>query len=203
MLAINTGNAQIVKEVLNLGADANLSIGLDDLSPLYYCMGHIAKALDSDTVYSSLAKQPRYYTDKEANAVRRYTNGLAGTTLDEVRFNLQNQLQSPRAAKFLSSLSEHFTESFSEMDVEELKVICQLLLNAGANPDAVRNNPVRGYTPIMFAAEIGDLELYKILVESGADTSRTYFLQNEGAVDIRRISEFFESKDILHYLNTH
>ena len=64
---------------------------------------------------------------------------------------------------------------------------------------------VNRYTPIMFTAEIGDLELFKILVESGADTSRTYFSQNEGerSIGIRRISEFFRSKDILHYLNTH
>ncbi len=203
MLAIDTGNAQIVKRVLELGADVNLSLGLDDLSPLYYCMGHIAKALDSYTVYSILAKQPRYFTDKEADAVRRHTNGLVGTTPDEVRFNLQNQSQSPHAAKVLSSLREQVTESFSGMDIEELKAICQLLLNAGANPNAVSNNPVRGYTPLMFAAEIGELDLYKMLVEHGADTSATYYDKNAGVVGIRRISEFFGSKEINDYLNAH
>lgn len=202
-LAIDTADFDIVEKVIALKADVNLTVTVDELSPLYYCMGHIAKSLDSDVLKTSLCKPPKFFSDKEADAVRRYTNSLAGSTLDEVRTNLQRMMLSPRGKHLLNDIRTKYVDSFAGLNIDELKNICRSLLKAGANPNEIHSYPVDGYTPLMFAAEIGDLELYKLLLEYGGDSNATYYDKNEGEVTVSRIAEYFKSKDIQSYLTSH
>lgn len=86
-----------------------------------------------------------------------------------------------------------------------MRQIARILLNAGANPNIeVVKNGMR-YTPLMLAAELNELQLFKKMIEQGGDWKKTYTVPvgqsfPKRAIDCFDIAEYFESLDVMRYI---
>ena len=71
------------------------------------------------------------------------------------------------------------------------------LLKAGADVNAVHSSPIKGYTPLMLAAELDEVDLFEIMLVHGGDIKKTYIDPNsDRAVSILEIASHFDSRDI-------
>ena len=60
-----------------------------------------------------------------------------------------------------------FEQTQSGYNLNDLREIAKILLEYGASPNAEHVKPIKGYTPMMLAAEIDDVEVFKMMKESG------------------------------------
>ncbi|WP_345195734.1 ankyrin repeat domain-containing protein, partial [Kistimonas scapharcae] len=62
----------------------------------------------------------------------------------------------------------------SRLNRNNLLAIAKLLIKKEANPNAVHNSPVVGYTPLMLAVQLDEPELVQLMLEKGGNPYRTY-----------------------------
>lgn len=162
--AVETGRIDIVKKIIELGADVNRRGTLDNVTALYRCiqlMGDITRKEKSQKAHEYSRK---YNRTAGFAAARRMSGGELGHRINDYA----------QHEHFSESLSEVFSELFSiELDgysevfsyVELLK-IAKLLINNGAKMDARHKiMDLEDYTPLAFAAEndLDDLFRYMLL----------------------------------------
>ena len=64
------------------------------------------------------------------------------------------------------------------MSLEGLRKIALLLIDAGADVNAKHTSPVKGYTPLMLAAELDEVNLVNAMLIKGATLGRHIIVKN-------------------------
>ncbi|SEI13704.1 zinc-finger of transposase IS204/IS1001/IS1096/IS1165, partial [Rheinheimera pacifica] len=83
-------------------------------------------------------------------------------------------------------------------NIEELRDIARLLIIEGSDVNAEHNSPVKGYTPLMLAAELDEGELYSLMLEYGGKPHKTFIDPNtKTANNSWQIAAFWRSRSIL------
>lgn len=171
MLAVESGRADIVAKVLEMGAVVDM-VDFDGKTPLYQAVRllHYLRGSEkspSELMYSKLGPAGK---ERLAEYFRR-TNQTPFASIPK-HFYSNNEMLQMIAQLVDKGVSENIKKYSS---AESLHQIIGLLLQAGANPNfPVDLGDLKGYTPLMMAIELNDPIAFHMLMNAGGDLARTF-----------------------------
>lgn len=195
--AVQTGRFEIVDKVLSMGADPNGRGRTDEQTPLNVCLKLIGILKNTELSKNEQLNIP--ITPEALDSIRRYSQGAFGFSLEDQKKNLEQMKSSSHfqkiRARYIDLMYRRICES---MSLEEMRRIAYLLIKAGADVNAEHSSPIKGYTPLMLAAEHDEVDLFEIMLVHGGDTAKTYIDPKSGReVSINEIASYFDSREIL------
>lgn len=195
--AVQFGEPDIVERLLTMGATADRRGQIDDVTPLYRCLcsiGAIRKpAWFHQYLRQSLLSDPDHV---QREMFRRYNVSLGGVFGDERR-HLQASLENPRLrAIYEEMVVTMVKEELNRLSEPKLLRIVELLVKAGANPNATHEYPAPGRTPLMLAAENDSTEAFDLMLRHGGDP----FREDAQSLDCIKIAMGFGSRNVVKYL---
>lgn len=191
MCAIDLGMPDVVEALLNQKADVEKRALTDGQSPLYYLVTQLFYKINPNRALLALTAKLLEEPDLVVqDTLRRFGVGLAGTFGAET----QHMRSCPDLAATTADLMlKHHGARHSS---NKLMEIASLLLQAGANPNAVHRYPVAGRTPLMLAAESDLPELFDLMIRHGGDPLQP----DADRQDCWRLAMSFGSRRVLDYL---
>jgi ankyrin repeat protein len=147
--AVDSARPDVVRRILDLGAKPDIKGNANNQTALTVCLNRIGLLDQPKRWVKNQLKQPK--SQVLLDVFRRVTNGQLGASLKNqekvfeifdpsVDFKIQTE-----------TFAKHYVENVSRKDMQE---IMALLLEKGANPNALAESPLKGFTPIMMAAEL-------------------------------------------------
>ena len=194
--AVGTGRPEVVEQLLNMGADPNRR-GPEGQTPLYICVFYLTTAASSKDDSADTNSMP--FTRESLDSLRGNTGGYFGFSLKQQIPAMLKLHNDPLFNEILS----HWTENArKKMSVDDLHEIAKLLLDSGADPNAVQACPLPGYTPLMYAAERDEARVFEMMLDKGGDPLITYTNPFDGQpVNCMRIAREFRSTRVMNVLN--
>lgn len=194
--AVETGSLDIVKKLLDMGADVNQKYSLAQITPL-------TKAVNILASLKNRLALPENPSIQQLEAYRRYNPHL-GSTLEEVKRNYSKQLHDPLYQKIFSQISSEYQKQCYYSTEKMMKIIELLLIN-GANPNFEYNvnGQINNYSPLMLSAECDLIEVFKLLVKHGGNIhKKCYYAQQKRELDCHRLSIEWNSNKIKKYIDS-
>lgn len=198
--AVESGRLDIVTAILKMGADPNGRGKTDEQTALNVCLKLIGILKDPELCKKHLTSMP--VTPEALDSIRRQAQGLSGFTLDhqkQFRENLINSgLYGPIQQLCIDIMYQNIHQN---MNINELRRIASLLIKSGANVNAEHASPLKGYTPLMLAAEMDERSIFEQMLICGGDLMKTYKNpETDRDISILEIAKFFKSKEVLQVL---
>lgn len=171
-LAVRSGKLWVVKKVLSMGADVHQYSESDRQTALNLAMKSIGLLRDRDKLIA-VQREPDD-SDIAVDSFRRETGGMFGSDLEtnrKVRDELLNQCNlygDYHMHQWHENLQKHTS-------IRELIDIARELIFAGGDPNAEHETPLKGYTPLMLAAENDEKELFDLMVQYGGDPLKSFY----------------------------
>ena len=195
--AVQSGRPDIVEKVLEMGANANQRGLTDNQSALNACIKMIGIAKDPKGYWDSTLQME--LTPEVLDSIRRANSGMTGFTLEDQLEFLSAQNSDPKFRQIVGLLTSFMSgELDNRIDIVKMRLIANRLIEAGADVNAEHAAPVKGYTPLMLAAELDEADLFNKMLSKGGNPRKTYFCKNTNVnVDCWRIAEYFGSSNVL------
>ncbi|HCD5199113.1 TPA: hypothetical protein NBT51_004788 [Vibrio parahaemolyticus] len=200
--AVESGRPDMVKKVLSMSKDITVDLkgSIEYQTPLYACLGKLAMIKNPSKFKESLMSMP---SEEAVNQLKPLYAGTSSPFNAGLSSHLSDLQQDQRFLVMMDAIFEYMTERFPKPS--SMRQIARILLNAGANPNIeVVKNGMR-YTPLMLAAELNELQLFKKMIEQGGDWKKTYTVpigtsSPKRAIDCLDIAEYFDSHDVKRYI---
>ena len=197
ILGVESGRPEIVEKLLEMGADPNQRGQTDNQTALNVCLKLINTVKNPESFIRNQLNHP--VTPELLDSYRRHSNGMAGASLDQnIQFHemLNN---SPLGKMFNNSLYENQLNQFRKLNKESLKHIAAMLILNGADVNAEHDTPIKGYTPLMLAAENNEKKLFQLMLEKGGNPKKSYSWEGR-SIDCWTITQEFSSDETLEIL---
>ncbi|OYV24569.1 MAG: hypothetical protein B7W99_01590, partial [Rhodospirillales bacterium 20-58-10] len=161
-------NPGAVSRLIDLGANFEVDCELQP-SALCYALGlfymsiHTRDRSQEQAYYAGKGRADSY--DAKDGAVLDADLAARRQAMAALRY------ESPENARIFNFVREYFTPC-----VNDLRKVIHVLLKRGANanqPYRVDADSVDEWTPTLFAAQIGDLDIFEALIQAGGDYRRT------------------------------
>ncbi|MGR6781790.1 hypothetical protein ACU5B6_26110 [Moritella viscosa] len=205
--AIETGDPKVVKKVLSMSSDIKIDLqgGLDFMTPLYQTL-----------VLTGLAKKPsslekRIFENLSSESIHRLKPMLAGIFPigddDKIKELLLGNNTSQGTKNFRALFRETFINNYHERcpAPAKLRQIARILIKKGADVDL--DHRINGivYTPLMLAAEMDEIQLFKLMIEQGGCWDKTYTIptninHEKKAINCLDIAQYFESNNVIKFI---
>lgn len=193
MCAIDLGVPEVVRALLEHGADADLVALTDNQSPLYYVVSRLFARTQPQAFLQQLVGAFLTAPDQvQQETLRRFGVVSAGvfgsdTTLARANSGLALQVASIQVEQYVKRHS-----------IGSLTLILKLLLAYGAKPNRPHGYPVAGRTPMMLAAESDLPEVLHLMMVHGGeprqpDAQGQNCLQIADAFGARRAAAYLRS----------
>lgn len=194
--AVQTGRFEIVEKILSMGADPNGRGRTDEQTPLNVCLKLIGILKNPELSKNEQLNIPT--TPEALDSIRRYSQGAFGSSPEDQKKALErigsSALFQQARESYIDAMYQHIDEN---MSLEEMRRIAALIIKAGADVNAEHSSPIKGYTPLMLAAELDEVDLFEIMLVHGGDTAKTYIEPKSGRdIPINEIASNFDSRDI-------
>ncbi|MCB1958996.1 MAG: hypothetical protein KDE68_00470 [Rhodocyclaceae bacterium] len=192
LVAVDYGEPDVVGKLLEMGANPDQRGDLDDRTPLYACLS-IAGRMKAP---GKVLEQFKQVFHNGPNAIqremmRRYGFPWAGAFGDESLTS--GPFKKAGRQELFMQVPDAFIQSRNQSHTEaKLLQIAELLLKAGADPNARHQHPVAGRTPLMLAAENDWPECFALMLTHGGDIS----LKDNDENDCTRIAIGFGSAKV-------
>ena len=195
--AVQSGRPDVVDKVLAMGANVNNRGLTDNQTALNACIKMIGIAKDPKRYWDSVLQMQ--LTPEVLDSIRRANSGITGFTLEDQLKFLSAQNSDPKFRQILGSLTSFMSgELDKRIDNKNMRLIASQLIEIGADVNAEHAAPVKGYTPLMLAAELDEVGLFNKMLSNGGDPRKTYFCNNTKLnVDCWRIADYFGSTNVL------
>ncbi|OZC35259.1 hypothetical protein B9Q17_05700 [Marinobacter vinifirmus] len=198
--AVESGRLDVVQTVLEMGADPNGRGKTDEQTALNVCLKLIGTIKDPELAKKHQMSMP--ITPEALDAIRRQSHGISGFTVEQQKHALKRNIENGLFGEALRLLIEARNRNILQhMTIAQMREIAKLLLGAGADPNAEHASPIKGYTPLMLAAELDERELFDAMLVAGGDIQKKYSEPKTGrAVSIAEIARDFNAVEILQSL---
>lgn len=121
-------------------------------------------------------------------------------TLEQVRKRLVQQYSDPLYQTVLAAVKEVVIGGVTnKLDVDQLRTMARMLVQRGADPNAIHTYPIKGYTPLMLAVENDEDDLVDFMVEHGDGALEMTYRENRTCREIgcRQIASYFQATKVL------
>lgn len=200
--AVDTFDPNVVKKVISLNKDIEIDKPAlsENMTALYRCLLHIRTIKVGD--YAENFKKCMADPSPELlNTIRRMSGGINGHTITEQGIANKTIEEQEDFDKFRKVLIDRQAQDYQNLSIDKMRKIGMILLEKGANPNANHDLPgIDGYTPLIFAAEIDELILFKAMIEYGGDINQTCSNNVAPDVSCKEIASSFGSKSITELL---
>ncbi len=197
LYAIECGAPDVAAKLLAMGASPDQRGTTDNLTPLYRCMTYVAWVWNPRRM-SQQFREKRYQVPDVhmADALRRYGVSLAGVYGDSAKLQAMasSSAQNREAADMAWSSFE--ASILTTHNRQKLLSIIEDLLRHGAKPNAAHDYPIRGYTPVMLAAEEDAIEVFDLMLQYGGEPRQP----DASGRNCMRIAAEFQSGRVMQYL---
>lgn len=198
ILAVHSGQPQVVEKLLKMGANPNQRGLSDEQTALNECLKLIATIKAPEDFKRNQSNHPT--TPELLDSYRRHSNGMTGASLEQNAKLHASLQQCPLFIEFVKgSIDKIAVNLLKNLDVESMRHIAALLILNGADVNAEHQSPLLGYTPLMLAAENNEHQIFQLMLEKGGDPKKSY-LWNGTKVDCWKIAEFFGSTEVVDIL---
>ena len=135
------------------------------------------------------------------DSLRRQIDAFRGLSNDQI-IKTWNSEKNTAARLYIERKQHLIYEQFLKYSKKEnLYKIAEILLEKGANPNySLEIKGIRGYTPLMFAAESDNITLFKMMVEHGGDPNQKALHENAAEISCWEFAFLRNSSHILKYL---
>ncbi|MCQ2100682.1 MAG: hypothetical protein MJZ10_10300 [Fibrobacter sp.] len=196
--AVLSGNAEVVENLLKMGASVDALQSTDQQSPLYK-MVQWSKGYPDKNILESMPLTP-----DNLDGMRRGNEFFQGKTNEEI-IQMRNKIfQNENFMEISSCIRELHKKLFEEhLPPERTLEIAEILLKWKADPNKKHNrNGIIGYTPLMLAAELNSLEMFKLLLKYGGNPNQEaeFTFGNPRYADCWGIARYWKSNSILQFL---
>ena len=197
ILAVKSGKPAVVRKVIEMGADVNCRGETDLQTPLNIIIKLIGMRKDPKKFWEKQHSMP--ITPDVLDSARRYNAGMTGMSLDNQRSFLESRSTDKNFERVQRLITDLMSTSIEKnLKVSELREIARLLIDKGADVDAEHSSPLKGYTPLMLAAELDEDDLFNKMLSVGGNPRKTYSSPESGEnVDCWRIAEYFASQNVM------
>lgn len=198
--AVESGKLHIVQKVLELGADVNVRGATDNQTALNVSLKMIGMLKNPQKFLTGQINME--HTLELLDSIRRHGAGTTGFTLEDQTKYLKEQDASAFSQHVKEIAMKLMMERIEEKcDLSELRQISAILIDENSEVNAEHTAPVKGYTPLMLAAELDEVELFNKMLSNGGDPRKTYYCKNtKEDVDCWCIAEYFKSYKVLSTL---
>lgn len=185
-LAIQLGDANLVKTLVNMGTNLNLLADIDQHSPLHLALKLLHRAKRPFN-FEDMIQRTLLHPEQSQYSLYQHSAG---------KLKLNNVLKNLNTPMDRMIGQEIFEAMKSKASVEQLNKIVFILLKAGANVNQPAKLPISGYTPFMLALEGDEYEIAQYMLEQcKADMNGSY-------VDPRNGQLVFPTDIISHFKST-
>ncbi len=197
LCTIDCGAPDVVVRLLELGASPHRRGTTDDVTPLYHCMKFVAWVWNPYRTQQQFLEKGMEAPDAQmADANRRYGVSKAGVFGDSSQlWTMANS--SPENRAIFDGVQSFFvgkwTTTYSR---QKLLFTIEALLKWGAKPNEAHSYPIRGYTPLMQAVEMGATEVVDLLVRYGGEPRQP----DASGRNCLQIATEFGSREVARYL---
>jgi len=193
--AVGSGRPDIVKMILELGAKVDGRGESDNQTALSMCIKWIGLLRKPEGWVKRQMQHPT--TPELLDSLRRTSNGAMGATLDQ-QYAFLNPKLTKHLEVYFKMLKKHVLDN---MSLEKMRDILTLLLDAGADVNAVMQSPLPGFTPLMLAAEL-DLDFeFSLMLQNNPDLDKTFRDPHNGKpINCWQVAEHHQSKKVLKIL---
>ena len=187
-LAISLGLVEVVKLLLDFGADMDAhTCDRSNLGTLYYCLQCIFWAKGNvpnpSAAISAMSKEQIISASKGSLSESIFDD----ETLRNVYAKFKDKKLSQETMALITKGHRHF--------LKEYYAIFDLLLESTSNVDNVEKE-CNGFTPLLFATEIGEVECVKKLLAKGANKEH----KNSDGCNAYAIAEHFHHIELMSLL---
>ncbi|WP_345871160.1 ankyrin repeat domain-containing protein [Shewanella algae] len=170
--AVESGRLDIVTKLLDMGADPNRTGKTDDQTALNVCLKLIG-FLKNPTLATSKQRDMAVGPDA-LDSIRRQTGGYFGHALEAQ----QQMLSDPRFRTLWEAIQETLPNRIQEkLDIDTMRKIAVHLIKSGADSNITFRSPVKGYTPLMLAAELDEDELFNLMLVNGGNPKTSFYYE--------------------------
>ncbi|NQZ07290.1 MAG: hypothetical protein HRT35_09020 [Algicola sp.] len=197
--AVETGRIEVVRKVIELGAIVDRRGGFEQQTALNFCLGIIGRIVNPAKFQDYIAKQNANPSKALLDSLQR-TEGM-GMTLQETKQMLKRQENNLEYQQIEKAFMQILTEREGSLNVDALREIAMLLLDAGADPNAEHDASIAGYTPLMLAAEMDEVVLLEKMLEYDGDPLKSYYwIEKKQHVDCLSIAVGFRAMNVMKLL---
>jgi ankyrin repeat protein len=132
--------------------------------------------------------------------MRRNLPGIV-YSMDEAKCLLESLNSSESYAQHKQDFHEIINERISKCwQRDKLIKIAKILIDSGSDVNAVHKFLINGYTPLMLAAELDEVEIFEYMLDHGGDPKKSYYKPDSQSYDCHTIAKEWGSKDVLSVL---
>lgn len=199
--AIQTGRPDVVKKILELGADPNGRGLTDEQTALNVCIKLIGMLKDPEGFWK--VQNEMNITPEVLDSIRRHSSGISGFTLKHQENFLDNSNNDELFKECSLLIKKLMTERILEkMTISSMREIATLLISYGADANAEHLSPLKGYTPLMLAVELDERKIFDAMLVAGGDINKKYIDPTTGRkISLLDIANHFNSKNVMQSLD--
>ncbi|UKA27475.1 ankyrin repeat domain-containing protein [Photobacterium damselae subsp. damselae] len=200
--AIQTGRLDIVKKVVELGADIDQrhDVGLE--TPLFTCIGLLIH--HKRPITAAIHAEKIKFSDLNLRSLMANNVGLVPHDKEGLIQYLREKESDATYSSIMDKIKAIEIDSILQnTSIEGFREIAKYLIDQGADVNAKHNTALKGFTPLMLAAELDETGLCEYMLNTrykGNIHDTCFDPQTNRRYTVREIAAAWQSKEALKVL---
>ncbi|HIF9464876.1 ankyrin repeat domain-containing protein [Photobacterium damselae] len=202
--AIQTGRLDIVKKVVKLGADIDQRHDVGFETPLFTCIGLLIH--HKRPITAAIHAEKTKFSDLNLRSLMANNVGLVPHDKEGLIQYLREKESNATYSSIMDKIKAIEIDSILQnTSIEGFREIAKYLIDQGADVNAKHDMALKGFTPLMLAAELDEAELCEYMLNTkhkGNINDTCFDPQTNRRYTVREIAAAWQSKSVLKVFNS-